>query len=67
MKATALYFISRYLGTALVLGTMAKRVNLNDPKDCLWWFKNVFIYKGTIISSGFIGEYKVRTTTWGEK
>ena len=58
--ATALYFISTCLATTLILGTMVKSVNLNDPKDCIWWFKKGCFYTGVTISSGFIGEYILR-------
>ena len=60
MGASAVYFICTCLGTTLILGTMVHSVNLNDPKDCMGWFKNGCFYTGMIISSGFIAEYIVR-------
>ena len=59
-EATAVYFASTCFGTALVLATMVARVNLNQPKDCIWWFKKGCFFTGCIIGSGFIGEYTIR-------
>ena len=61
MQATPVFFMSSCAGTALTLGKMVTSVDLGDPKDCLWWFKKGCICTGLIISSGFIGEYVIRT------
>ena len=61
MEATWTYFGSTCLGTTLILGTMIRSVNLNDPKDCIWWFKNGCFSTGVTIASGFLIEYVVRT------
>ena len=60
MQATPMFFVSSCAGTAIILGKMVTSVNLDDPNDCLWWFKKGCIYTGLIISSGFVGEYVVR-------
>lgn len=59
-EATAVYFVGTCFGTALVLGTMVARVDLNQPKDCIWWFKKGCLFNGFITGSGFIGEYMAR-------
>ena len=60
IEATAIYFASTCFGTALVLGTMVARVDLSQPKDCIWWFKKGCLITGCIIGSGFVGEYAIR-------
>ncbi len=59
-EATPVYFVSTCFGTALVLGTMVVKVDLDQPKDCIWWFKNGCFFTGCITASGFVGEYLVR-------
>ena len=66
-EATAVYFASTCFGTALVLGTMVGRVDLSQPKDCIWWFKNGCLFTGCIIGSGFIGEYVIRINSYTQK
>ena len=39
---------------------MVRSVKLDDPKDCLWWFKNGCFYTGIVIGSGFFAEYVIR-------
>ena len=58
--ATAVYFVDTCFGTALVLGTMVIRVDLNQPNDCIWWFRKGAILTGLITGSGFIGDYMAR-------
>lgn len=47
-------------GAALTLGTMIRRVNLKDVKDCWWWFRNGAWFTGGAISLGLAGEYIIR-------
>ena len=61
MQAAPMFFVGSCAGTAIILGKMVTSVDLADPKDCLWWFKKGCIYTGIIISSGFVGEYIIRT------
>ena len=58
--ASAAYFLIACFGTASALALMINRVDLNDPKDCLWWFKNGCFNTGIVLSGGFIGEYVSR-------
>ena len=60
IQATEVYFFVACLGAVLALGTMIIRVDLDDPRDCMWWFKNGCSYTGAVIGSGFIGEYMIR-------
>ena len=60
MEASSVYFVCTCFGTSLMLGAMIRRVRLSNPKDCLWWFKNGCFYTGTIVASGFVGEYMAR-------
>jgi 4-hydroxybenzoate polyprenyltransferase len=60
MEASAVYFLCTCLGGSLTLRAMVGKVNLSDPKDCLWWFKNGCLYTGVLIVSGFLGEYCLR-------
>jgi len=60
IEATAIYFVTACVGNALVLGTMVSRVDLDEPKSCLWWFKNGSFYTGAMIGTGFMAEYTLR-------
>ena len=59
MEATAFYLLSTCVGAGVILCREVSSVDLADPKDCLWWFKNGCLYTGVVISSGFGGEYLV--------
>lgn len=60
IRASAAFFLITCFGTALALATIISTVDLDDPKDCLWWFKNGCFYTGAVLSGGFIGEYVLR-------
>lgn len=47
-------------GAALSLTTIIRRVDLKDPKNCWWWFKNGSWLTGGIISLGLFGDYLYR-------
>lgn len=49
-------------GAALTLTTMIRKVNLKDPKDCWWWFRNGAWMTGGVISAGLLGDYLYRKT-----
>ena len=53
-----LYFIGSVVGAAVTLGFVVKRVNLEIPQSCAWWFKYgcCFLTGGTMLS-GFLGQY----------
>lgn len=49
-------------GSALTLSTIIARVNLKDPKDCWWWFRNGAWLTGGVISAGLFTDYLYRRT-----
>lgn len=49
-------------GAALTLGTITRRVDLKDPKNCWWWFRNGALMTGGVISAGLLGDYLYRRT-----
>jgi 4-hydroxybenzoate polyprenyltransferase len=52
------YFLSIVCGgVALSLTTMIWTVNLDDPINCLWWFKNTYWQVAIPLSAGFLAEY----------
>jgi 4-hydroxybenzoate polyprenyltransferase len=51
------YFVGSCGGAALTLGTMIRRVQLKDVKNCWWWFVNGAWFTGGAISLGLAGEY----------
>ncbi|POS85668.1 hypothetical protein EPUL_002495 [Erysiphe pulchra] len=55
-----LYFIVSCGGTALSLTTMIKKVDLNNPRDCWWWFVNGCWITGGAISTGMAVDYLVK-------
>ena len=60
--AGPIFFIGSCGGGALALATMIRRVDLEDVKDCWWWFvKGAWITGGTI-SLGLLGDYLYRRT-----
>lgn len=50
-------------GAALTLSTIIRKVNLKDPKNCWWWFKNGAWMTGGVISTGLFLDYLYRRTT----
>lgn len=52
-----IFFVGSCGGAAVTLGTMIRRVNLKDVKDCWWWFRNGAWFTGGAISLGLAGEY----------
>ena len=60
MAATSSYFLCTCVGTALIQGTMVSKVDLGDPKDCIWWFRNGCFMAGATIFGGFFVEYVSR-------
>lgn len=47
-------------GAAAVLGTIIRRVKLEDPTDCWWWFKHGAWLTGGTISAGLLTDYLFR-------
>ena len=60
VEAGPLYFVSTCLGTSLVLAKTVKSVNLEDPKDCTWWFKKGPLFAAISMGAGFGAEYVMR-------
>lgn len=58
--AGPIFFIGSCGGAAVTLGTMIRRVNLKDVKDCWWWFKNGAWLTGGVISYGLLQDYLYR-------
>ena len=58
--AGPIFFVGSCGGAALTLATMIRRVNLQDVKDCWWWFVNGALITGGVISFGLLGDYADR-------
>lgn len=58
--AGPVFFVGSCGGAALTLATMIRRVNLQDVKDCWWWFVNGALLTGGVISFGLLGDYTHR-------
>jgi 4-hydroxybenzoate polyprenyltransferase len=58
------FFVGSCGSAALTLGTMIRRVNLKDVKDCWWWFKNGAWFTGGGIALGLTGEYLAQLFGW---
>ncbi len=43
------------VGTSLLV--MVRKVNLSEPNECMWWFKNGTWFVGGAITTGLFGEY----------
>jgi len=65
--AGPIFFIGSCGGAALTLATMIRRVNLQDVKDCWWWFKNGAWLTGGVISFGLLGDYLHRRMQDGSR
>ena len=53
----ASYFTVACGGTALSIVVMLQNVKLEEPADCMWWFKNACWHVGIPVVTGLIGEY----------
>jgi 4-hydroxybenzoate polyprenyltransferase len=58
------FFVGSVGGAALTLGTMIRRVKLNEVKNCWWWFVNGAWFTGGAISLGLAGEYMTQYLGW---
>ncbi|KAL9621838.1 MAG: hypothetical protein Q9160_003811 [Pyrenula sp. 1 TL-2023] len=54
------YTIVTVMGTALVLGTMLRRVDLENPSSCSWWFTHLIWYTGASLIVGLGLQYANR-------
>ena len=58
--AGPLFFAGSCGGAAVTLGTMVRKVNLRDVRDCWWWFRNGAWITGGTISGGLLADYLYR-------
>ncbi len=58
--AGPLFFAGSCGGAAVALGTMVRRVDLRDVRDCWWWFRNGAWITGGTISTGLFADYLYR-------
>lgn len=54
------FFVGSCGGAALTLGYMIKKVNLQNVKDCWWWFVNGCWLTGGAISAGLAVDYAIK-------
>ena len=52
-----LFMASAVNGNAITLFCLVRRVDLNDPKSCGWWFKSASLWIGSTIGVGFVLQY----------
>ena len=57
IRTGPIYFTSAVAGTAAVLGTMIRTVDLDVPEDCWWWFKWTIWLTGGTLAGGLLVEY----------
>lgn len=57
ISAGPVYYTFCVFGVSTTLGIKIFSVNLSDPKNCAWWFKNGGVLTGTTILSGLLSEY----------
>jgi len=50
-------YYSGILGAGLSLATMIWRVDLKQPSECMWWFKNGAWFVRASITPGLLGQY----------
>ncbi|KAJ4357661.1 Para-hydroxybenzoate--polyprenyltransferase, mitochondrial precursor (PHB:polyprenyltransferase) [Didymosphaeria variabile] len=58
------FFTGACGSAAATLGTMIWRVQLQDVKNCWWWFKNGAWFTGGGIALGLTGEYLAQYLGW---
>ena len=58
--AGPLFFVGSCGGAAIALGTITRRVNLRDVRNCWWWFVNGAWITGGTISAGLLADYLYR-------
>lgn len=60
INAHLMYYLLTVLGTSTVLITEVTTVNLENPKECLWWFQKGCWCTGVVLSAGLVEEYLIR-------
>lgn len=61
--AGPVFYIGSCGSAVITLGVMIWRVQLKNPKNCWWWFKNGCLFTGGGITLGLLGEYLAQL--WG--
>lgn len=59
-KFSVSYFSITCAGTAIALVYMISAVDLNQPAECMWWFKNGCWLVGSTIAGGLVKEYLLK-------
>ena len=54
------YYAGTCGGTIITLGIMLRRLDVESPANCLWWFKYGCWITGGAVASGLVGEYVTR-------
>jgi 4-hydroxybenzoate polyprenyltransferase len=60
------FFAGSCGSAAFSLGTMIRRVDLKNVKDCWWWFKNGCWFTGGGVALGLFAEYLTQLFGWYE-
>ena len=60
LGAGPVFYGGAVAGTAALLTTMIRRVDLKVPRNCWWWFTWGALFTGGAIGSGCIGDYLVK-------
>ena len=61
MEAGKWYYYGSVGGNTATLVAMISRLDLSDPRDCLWWFQVGSLLVGTSISAALSCEYMARS------
>ena len=56
-QLSSIYYMTTVLGTTAVLAVQLKRVDLDNPRSCLWLFGQGTKYIGVAANSGLLAEY----------
>ena len=56
-SATKVFYVFCPLMNALLLVYLIRTVNLGDPRDCGWWFRNGPLMAGISMSIGLLGNH----------
>ena len=54
--ASEMFYVGTCGGTTMLVGLEIMMVNLEHPKNCMWWFTNRSWTTGCMTASGFLYE-----------
>ena len=60
INASPAFFLRTCCETVLIMGIMIAKVDLHEPENCMWWFKNGSWITGCATASGLLSEYMLR-------